>query len=626
MSPGNKGGGKGTLKSPFSSFEQVLKEVAKVSKAMTGNIVVNLRGGTYNILSPIVFKEQHSGNNGYNIIFKAYQSEVPVISGGTRVTGWTKVKDNVYKATLNRKTKLRSLFVNGKRAKMAGTENYISGFGSWGQYHVNGTEAWSSGQGTAVDGIKFSAEDISTYKNPGDVEIVQNRTWTEKILCARDIEKSGDTVIVKLQQPYGAIATSMAWAGRIDYDKKFLIRNAYELLDSPGEFYFDKTSHTLYYYSGGEDMTSAEVIAPTAEGLIRIYGSSTSSRVQNIQFHGLTFSYDDWNLMNVEGSRAFAGIQSLGLAVKYIPNGNWHPTEYNSTDVPPGAVDVKNANNIQFIRNRFEHIGAATSVSLVNDVVNSNVTGNYFYDLLGNSVNVGHPQHYKIGDGDIYKKGQEGVCKNISVANNYVRGACIDFRQVEGITSFFVENVKLDHNDVSGTPYGAITCGWWWGNAGIPPSKVAKNNSMSYNKAGNTHLVLSDGGILYALGEQPNSKITRNYLYNGPRCIYPDDGSAYWTITDNTIQNLRQNWWLHIWSPRCHDLIAYRNFVKDNILLDNGTDDIVTNTTNFRINDFNEDAKKIIAGAGIENAYKDIIPKDEPTVKSIYPFFEKGHQ
>jgi hypothetical protein len=28
----------------------------------------------------------------------------------------------------------------------------------------------------------------------------------------------------------------MAWAGAINYEKSFVIRNAYELLDSPGNF------------------------------------------------------------------------------------------------------------------------------------------------------------------------------------------------------------------------------------------------------------------------------------------------------------------------------------------------------------------------------------------------------
>ena len=623
VAPGNsKIAGKGTINEPFTSIPQAMKAVARVSKTMSEDITIYLRGGIYKLMSPLIFKEENSGMNGYRIIYKAYNNEVPIISGGTFVTGWTKYKGDIYKATLNSDVKLRSLFVNGERVRMAASENPVNGFGPWGKFLVNGTEHWAYGAGTAVDGIKFLASDVDIYNNPEDVELVQSNVWTEKILCIRGMEKMNDTIVYKLQQPYGAILTSMAWAGKVKYDKNFYIRNAFELLDNPGEFYFDKSTHTLYYYSQGEDMSKAEIIAPQVEGLVRIYGSSNKSRVHDISFEGLTFSYDNWNLMKVDGSCGFGGIQSLGLAIKYIPDGNWHPTKYNSTDVPPGTIDVKNSSNISFVRNLFEHTGAGTSISLVNDVTDSEVTGNTFYDLLGNSVNVGHPQHYEIGDGDIFKNGVEGVCRNIKITNNYIRSVCLDFRQVEGITAFFVENVKLDHNDISGTPYGAIACGWWWGNAGIPPSKVAKNNTINYNKAGKSHLVLGkDGGIIYVLGEQPNSEISHNYIFEGPRCIYPDDGSAYWNITDNTIFNTNHGLWLHLWSPRCHDIKLDNNYVKDNALMDNGTNNTITNVHSFRISDFSEEAKKIIAEAGLEEKYKDIIPKEEFKAVNIYPAF-----
>ena len=503
--------------------------------------------------------------------------------------------------------------------RMAGSEGTITGKGSYGSYEVKGTESWALGAGQAVEGIMFSSSDIGVYRNPDDIELVQFRQWTEKILCAKEMEKQGEMIIIKLQQPYGAIATNLAWAGRIDYDRAFLIRNAFELLDRPGEFYFDKSAKTLYYYSQGEDMNTAEVIVPTTEGLIRIYGESTESHVHNLRFEGITFSYDDWGLMKVEGSSGFAGIQSLGLAVKYVPDGNWHPTHYNSIDIPPGTVDMKNCSNIKFIRNRFEHTGSAISISMVNDVTGCEVSGNYFYDLPGNAVNTGHPQHYRIGDGDIYKSGIEGICKNINVTNNYIRGSGRDFRQVEAITAYFVENVKLDHNDISGTPYGAIACGWWWGNSEIPPSTVARNNSVSFNRAGNTHQVLDDGGIIYALGEQPNTVITRNYLFNGPRCIYPDDGSAYLRISENTIDNPTFSEWLFIWSPRCHDNIIDRNYVHDNLAMDNGTNDRLTSTTNFRLEKFSGEAARIMSEAGIEDEYKDIIPETEPPVIMLYP-------
>ena len=651
VSPSGSDANPGTKERPLATIlmaQRQAREFRRVNDpSVKGGIQIILQSGTYQLEEPLLFRPEDSGTLESPTTFRAEKDAHVVISGGVRVTGWQQIKGNLYKAQLNRYSKLRSLFVNGRRMHMAGTDVPVKGEGNWGSYPVNGSELWALGAGLAVDGVKFSSKDIQVYGNAEDVELVQFNIWTQKILCAREIEQIGDSRVIKLQQPYGAIATSMAWAGAINYEKSFVIRNAFELLDSPGEFYFNRKTQTLYYFSDGEDMATANVIAPTSDGLIHIQGESINKRVKHICFEGITFSYDHWNLMDVAGSHGFAGIQSLGLAVKYVPDGNWHPSEYNTTDVPRGAIQVENAEGIKFIRNRFEGISSAVAINMVNDVKNSKVEGNYFNDLLGNAVSIGYPQHYKVGNEEVkpveketnlavaklhgnpvnksklqnYNAGIEGLCENIIIADNYIRNISLDFRQVEAITSFFVANTRIEHNDIEGTPYGAITCGWWWGNSGIPPSKVAKNNSVSFNKAGNTHQVLDDGGIIYLLGEQPGTKIEGNYLFNGPRCIYPDDGSAYLTITGNVISNNSYKWmWLHLWTERCHDIVARDNYVINNLFMDNGTNTRIEKPHSFRDKaEFSGQALKIIAKAGIEEKFRDIVPKSEPEKISIFP-------
>lgn len=651
VSPSGNDANPGTKEKPLATIpmaQRQARELRRISDpSVKTGIQIILQGGTYQLAEPLLFRPEDSGTMESPTTFRAEKDAHVVISGGVQVTGWQLVKGNIYKAHLDWNSKLRSLFVNGKRMHMAGTDIPVKGEGNWGSYHIDGSEPWALGAGSAVDGVKFSSKDIQVYENADDVELVQFNIWTQKILCARGVEQMGDTTVIKLQQPYGAIATSMAWAGAINYEKSFVIRNAYELLDSPGEFYFNRKTKTLYYYSNGEDMATANVIAPTSDGLIHIQGESINKRVKHICFEGITFSNDHWNLMEVAGSHGFAGIQSLGLAVKYIPDGNWHPSEYNTTDVPRGAIHVENAEGIQFVRNRFEGISSAVAINMVNDVKNSKVEGNYFNDLLGNAVSVGYPQHYKIGDEEVkpvekgagltmsklpgnsvnksklqnYNAGIEGLCESIVVSDNYIRNISLDFRQVEAITSFFIANTRIEHNDIEGTPYGAITCGWWWGNSEIPASKVAKNNSVSFNRAGNTHQVLDDGGIIYLLGEQPGTKVEGNYLFNGPRCIYPDDGSAYLTITRNVINNNSYKWmWLHLWTARCHDIVARDNYVINNLLMDNGTNNKIEKPHSFRDKaEFSGEALKIIEKAGIEDKFKDIVPKSEPEKISIYP-------
>ena len=624
VSPNAAKGGKGTLQAPYASIDEAKLAVRKLTRRMNGDITVYLHGGTYALTTPLFFTEEDSGQNGFRVIYKAYGNETPVISGGQAVTGWEPTMHrHIFSAPFHSDQKLRTLFVNGERARMASMSGPVTAQGSWGEMKVEGTESWAYGAGTVVEGIKFLGRDLPVLSNPEDVELIQRNVWNEKILCAADMARiDRDTLVVTLQQPYGAILTSLAWAGKTRYDRDFIIRNAFELLDSPGEFYFDRAQQRLYYYTDNTDMNKAEVIAPVSKGLIRIYGSSTDSRVKNLEFEGITFSHDAWDLMEVEGSNGFGGIQSLGLAIKYIPDGNWHPTKYNSIDVPAGSIDVKNAENITFTRNRFVQLNSGTSISYVNDVVDSKIVGNFFNDLLGNAVTIGHPQHYEIGDGDIYGRGVEGVCKNIQVTNNYIRNISLDFRMVEAILAFFVESVNFDYNDIMGTPYGAIAVGWWWANAGIPPSEVAKNNTINYNRVGKTHLVLHDGGMLYTLGKQPGSEIMGNYLFDGPRAIYPDDGTAYFTIKNNFVNALFQHW-LHIASDRCHDIVIDTNYTKSNNMINDGVNTKDTNTINYRNRPFGEEPLAIQANAGIQEPYKGIIPAEEPVKVDIYPFVEK---
>lgn len=604
------------------TLTEAMATLRKTVKRQKSDVELRLKGGIYQLQQPLVFNEELGGKNGFKVRVVAAEGETPVLSGGVKITGWERVEGNLFKAPFKSDRKQRTLIVGGKRARMAGVNVPIRALGAYGEIEIKGDEPWAFGAGKTVKGLRFKqSAEMLPFRNGEDVELIQNNVWTEKILCVAKVEKWGEEIALELQQPYSAVLNSLAWAGRTKYEGTFLVRNAYELLDEAGEFYFDRAAQTIYYMSHGEDLAEVEVIAPMTEGLLRVEGTSCSSVVENLEFEGLTFAYDSWNLIDMEGSHGFGGIQSLGVAMKYIPDGNWHPTKYNSVDVPKGTVEVKNAHGIRFHRNRFEHLGSAVAINLVNDVCESAVTGNVFNDLLGNAVAVGHPQHYEIGDGDlgcVYAPGIEGLCSDIAITNNYIRNVSLDFRQVEAIVGFFCRNVKIDHNDIYGTPYGAIALGWWWGNAKIPESTTSGNNSISYNRAGHTHTMLTDGGIIYMLGRQPGSVARRNYLFDGPRCIYPDDGSSGWLIEENFIVSLFQLW-LHIDSDRNYDIRMVNNYVKDNRLCNSGNGTTIEGTKVYRNVPFSDEALAIQDASGLEPAYHDLIPKEEVAPIQVIP-------
>ncbi|HWB82724.1 MAG TPA: hypothetical protein VG675_01205 [Bryobacteraceae bacterium] len=610
VSPNGSDRNPGTQARPFRTIAHARDVVRGINGKMTGDIVVNLRGGTYAITTPIEFGAADSGINGFHVTYRAFQKEVPVISGGVPVTGWTLDHGKVYKAKLNRNFKLRSLYVNGVRAQM--THADFTGQGPWGEFVIKGDEPWAETPGKTFDGVEFNSAQVPVFANPSDVELLQHRTWNFLVMGVRDAVKENGYTVLKLQQPLGAIAATLAWHCYVDPKGAFTIRNAYELMKNPGEFYFNRVTHTLYYFSNGEDMSKAAVIAPLSEGLLRIAGKSPTDRAKNLVFTGLTFSYDHWQLEKVGDSRGMVGVQSLGLYTRFRADGNWHKSHYDVCDLPQATVDIRNAQDIRFERNRFVHLASGVGVSLVNDVVDSEVVGNVFNDLSGNAVNVGHPQHYIIGGGPLFK-GIAGVCARDVIKDNWIRNVSLDFKQEEAISGFFTQSVEITHNDIQGTPYGGIALGWWWGNAEIPPSKVPKDNLIAYNRVVDTQQVLPrDGGAIYVLGEQPGGRIERNYIRSNTRCLYEDDGSAYWTITQNVVDPVdhrdiaakKDGQWLFVWTPRIHDLKIDNNYTTLDKTRNEGTN---TKPTNTHIDaQFPPEAQAIINAAGLEPAYKDI--------------------
>lgn len=604
VSPDGDDANPGTKSRPFQTLAHARDIVRTINHDLKWDVIVNLRGGNYPVKVPVEFSVTDSGLGDHKVIYRAYEKEMPVINGGVLVTGWQSDHGRVYFANLNWDGKLRNLFVNGVRATMAQAD--FKGQGAWGEFKVAGSEPWAETPGQTLDGIKFNAADVPRLTNPGDVELLQHRTWNFLVLCARGVTTEGGSTVIQLQQPYGAIAATMAWGCNINPSNKFTLRNAYEFLNKPGQFYFNRVTHTLYYYAReGEDMSKAVVIAPLSEGLLRITGNSTNDRVKNLVFEGLTFSYDHWLLQEVGGSRGMVGVQSLGLYTRFRDDGDWHKSHYDICDLPQATVELRNAQNIRFERNKFLHLASGCAVDLVNDVVDSTMEGNVFNDISGNAVNVGHPQHYVIGDGPLYPNGVEGVCARDRIANNFIRKASLDYKQGEAISGFFTEAVEISHNDIAGVPYGGIALGWWWGNSGIPASTVPKNNVIADNKVFDTQQELSkDGGAIYVLGEQPGGRIEGNYVHSLSRLIYPDDGSSGWTIRHNVFDPQPGGKWLFVWTDRIHDLKIADNFITGTNLVCKGTNNCTPVGTRLVEAPFSGAAKKIVQSAGLEKRFR----------------------
>src|SRR5258708_25176255 len=88
---------------------------------MSGDIVVQLAGGTYRLSSTWNFTSSGSATNGHSIIWQAAPGQTPVITGGQKLTGWTLINSskNLWQATLPSGVSSYDLWVNGTPATLS---------------------------------------------------------------------------------------------------------------------------------------------------------------------------------------------------------------------------------------------------------------------------------------------------------------------------------------------------------------------------------------------------------------------------------------------------------------------------------------------------------------------------
>lgn len=120
---GNDANAGTTEAAPLKTIQTAKTKAAALSA--DSDVVVYLKGGTYSAADTITFGEAESGKNGHTITYKSAVGETAIISGGTRLEGWTlhDAQKNIYVTDIPAGTELtRQFYVDGKPQPIAGTE------------------------------------------------------------------------------------------------------------------------------------------------------------------------------------------------------------------------------------------------------------------------------------------------------------------------------------------------------------------------------------------------------------------------------------------------------------------------------------------------------------------------
>ncbi len=506
--------GDGTSVSPFTSLESAYD----VAKNMNCDVTISVLKGTYNVTSPI---ELNGSSQNSKITFKGDKDGETVIDGGKKLGEFSQVSgENYFVCDVEGENGIYELYVNNHRAKMAQSENS--------HFPTSVTEDDNYGIFT------FSGENSLPFdfSNSKDMLISSVSEWSYALSKATAFEYcDSDNQTLKIPKDnYNTFTLFKSSSNPL------VFMNSMELLDSPGEFYYDKENKKLYYYPlSGENAENITAYFPMSEGLLKI------NNAKNVTFKNFSFKHGTWNKPYVDGYQNgqaecyLLKSEELAKRRKDFPK---IPPDWTNTWIVtnPAQVELSYCKNVVFENNNFSNMGAG-AIKFDDKNVDCNVNGNIFYDIGGASVTIGAPWHNDILFGNIDK-----ITKNISVTNNLIRKTAQVLQGSCAISAYYTNACNISNNDIAESSYSGITLGWGWGN----DVSECKDNIISNNKIVNILADLWDGNHIYTLGNMPGTKIEGNYCGRtdkdcGGGGFYPDEGSMNMEVNNNVIENGR-NW------------------------------------------------------------------------------------
>jgi hypothetical protein len=555
VSPAGDDKNPATKEKPIRSLSHARDLVRQLSQKMTGDVTVYLSGGIYRLAEPLTLEARDSGTNGHNIVYAAVGDERPVISGGVQLTGWKQVDatKNLWSAPAPAEVKdTRQFYVNGVRAQRAR-----------GLLPVSLTETST--------GYTASSAMMAKWRNPSDIEFVYTGgnplwsegsyglgPWTEPRCPVAGIE--GTTITMaqpcwdnstkRVMLPSGQRPANLVGPASVGKQPAY-IENAFELLGTPGQWYFDRKAKVIYYVPRpGEDLKKADVEVPVLEKLISAHGTKDAP-VHNIVFSHLQFSYATWLTPNT--GDGFSEIQAnvtitgkdgyatQGLC-KLVPNGT---CPYGAWTKIPGNVSFLYDHDIQFLNDAFAHLGAA-GLDLGNGSQSDLVQGCVFTDISGNGL--------ELGDVDLPLATGGEITSDNQILNNHLYEIAIEYHGGVAIYVGYAQRTTIKHQQIDHVPYTAVSFGW-----GGWPDKIrqagqanfSQKNAFGHSLIFNHMLLLADGGAIYTQGltgprlsegEKIYGTVIHDQFGSG-HGIYTDNGSCNITIDHNVILNTNfDNW------------------------------------------------------------------------------------
>lgn len=516
------------------SIEKALQQAREERRLNNAtDICLRLQEGVYLLNQPITIRPE---DNGTRIVADGKVT----ISGGVSISGWKK-EGKCYVADVpdfnGRPLEFRQLWVNGKKAVRA---RDVDDFEQ--MFRIRSVDK-------ANETIYVPAKAVKKIINAKYPEMVLHEMWCIANLRIKNIKIQGDSAAVTFHQPESHVHFMHPWPSPMvttdGHNSAFYLTNAKELLDSEGEWYLDARASKLYYIPRkGEDMGSAEVIAPAVETLVQVAGTPDEP-VKDVTFEGITFSYTTWMRPSVSGHAPLQAGMYMTEAYKLRPkmdrpNGDHKLDNQGWVGRPAAAVSLNCAENVSFTKCTFEH-NASTGLDYHLYIKGGTVDHCTFRDIGGNGILAGgfSPEGFEAHK-PYDPTDRRIICTGLNITNNLITDVTNEDWGCVGIGAGFVRDIRICNNEISDVSYTGISVGWGWNQQ---PCSMA-NNLISGNLIYNYAKHMYDTAGIYTLGAQPHSLIegnvvrdiyTPSYVHDPEHWfyLYTDEGSSGITVRNN---------------------------------------------------------------------------------------------
>lgn len=506
VSPSGNDTDPGTLEKPFATPARAL--LAARGSAGKTPVSIELRGGAYMLSETLKFTSADSGTPDAPVIWRSYEGETAVISGGRVVNG-------LRESTVNGMRRWNTDFPDVKSGERTFRQLFIKQRGKpyerryrphIGMKRVDGLtyspRRKAAAHRAAQIDFQFAPGDFKSWENLSDIEVVVLHVWSSSRLFVKEIDTKRNVVT------FTGMPTFAVDQGGL---QPYFIENVKEELDAPGEWYLDRPTGSFTYLPlTGETIGDTRLVVPALSTVISFSGDySNEAFVSNIILSNIVISHNESPLPK-EGYGGSQGQPDL-----------------------PAIVEMTGAKHCALVRCTVSQTGNY-GVAMGLGCQENRVTGCRLFDLGGGGV--------KVGDLRMDSKAKYPVLPTGNIVENCaISDGGIMYYSANAVWGGIVSGTKILHNAIWNFSYSGIAVGWNWSDT--PTS--CSSNIIAYNHISNVLTVVADGASIYTLGRQPGTVIRGNVLRDNIKSpfakefwqlgLYLDEGSSEMIVENNFV-------------------------------------------------------------------------------------------